>query len=169
MGRLFAVPVGGTEACSARGGAMSEGRPSPALWIRAGLAFVALGELLIGVWALFLPESFYADFPFSGHDWVSTLGPYDEHLVRDVGELNLAFSVLLAFAAILLDRRLLRVSLVAYLVYTVPHFVFHTMQTHAFSAGDNLAQLVSLGLQVVLPAAILFGIVLRGSSGRKEI
>jgi hypothetical protein len=149
---------------------MSKGRgPSPALWIRAGLAFVALGELLIGVWALFLPESFYADFPFSGRDWVSALGPYDEHLVRDVGELNLAFGVLLAFAAILLDRRLLQVSLVAYLVYTVPHFVFHTMQTHAFSAGDNLAQLVSLGLQVVLPAAILFGIVLRGSSGRKEI
>ena len=29
---------------------MSKGRgPSPALWIRAGLAFVALGELLIGV------------------------------------------------------------------------------------------------------------------------
>lgn len=86
-----------------------------------------------------------------------------------MGELNLAFGVLLAFAAILLDRRLLQVSLVAYLVYTVPHFVFHTMQTHAFSAGDNLAQLVSLGLQVVLPATILFGIVLRGSSGRKEI
>jgi len=140
---------------------MSEGRPSPALWIRAGLAFVALGELLIGVWALFLPESFYADFPFSGRDWISTLGPYDEHLVRDVGELNLAFSVLLAFAAILLARRLSRLHRAALRV--------HTMQTHAFSAGDNLAQLVSLGLQVVLPAAILFGIVLRGSSGRKEI
>jgi len=110
---------------------------------------------------LFLPESFYADFPFSGRDWISTLGPYDEHLVRDVGELNLAFSVLLAFAAILLARRLSRLHRAALRV--------HTMQTHAFSAGDNLAQLVSLGLQVVLPAAILFGIVLRGSSGRKEI
>ena len=67
---------------------------------------------------MFLPESFYADFPFSGRDWVSTLGPYDEHLVRDVGELNLAFSVLLAFAAILLARRLSRLHRAA---LRVPH------------------------------------------------
>ncbi len=37
-----------------------------------------------------------ADRPFSDSEWVSTLGPYDEHLVRDVGELNLALGVLLA-------------------------------------------------------------------------
>ena len=88
-------------------------RPSRASWIRAGLAFVSLGELIVGVWALFLPKSFYTDFPSSGRDWVSALGPYDEHLVRDVGELNLAFGVLLASAAVVLDRRLVQVSLLA--------------------------------------------------------
>jgi hypothetical protein len=144
-----------------------QGRPT--LWIGAGLAFVSLGEVLIGVWASFLPKSFYTDFPFSGRDWVSTLGPYDEHLVRDVGGLNLAFGVLLALAAVLPDRRLVQVSLVAYLIYTVPHFVFHTMQTHAFSVADNLAQLVSLWFQVVLPVAVLFGVGLRGNNGRKEV
>jgi hypothetical protein len=41
------------------------------------------------------------------------LGPYNEHLVRDVGALNLALGVLLASAAILLERRLARVSLLA--------------------------------------------------------
>jgi len=30
-------------------------RPSRASWIRVGLAFVSLGELIVGVWALFLP------------------------------------------------------------------------------------------------------------------
>jgi hypothetical protein len=152
-----------------KGDAMSEPEGRPSIWIGACLAFVSLGELLIGVWALFLPKSFYADFPLSGREWVSTLGPYDEHLVRDVGELNLAFGALLAFAAVLLDRRLVQVSLVAYLVYTVPHFFFHLTQTHAFSVADNLAQLVSLGLQVVLPVVILFGLGLRGSSGSQEI
>ena len=142
-------------------------RPSRASWIGAGLAFVSLGELIVGVWALFLPKSFYTDFPSSGRDWVSALGPYDEHLVRDVGELNLAFGVLLASAAVLLDRRLVQVSLLAYLVYTVPHFSFHLTQTHAFSVADNLAQLVSLGFQIVLPVVILSRIGLRHSGSRK--
>ena len=146
-----------------------EGRPSRVFWIRDSLAFVSFGELLVGVWALFLPKSFYADFPFSGREWVSTLGPYDEHLVRDVGELNLALGVLLALATILMDRRLVQVSLVAYLVYSGPHFFFHLAQTHAFSVADNLAQLVSLGLQVVLPAAILLAAGPRFGNGEKEI
>ena len=145
---------------AARGG-RSEG------WIRAALAFLSLGELAVGIWALFLPRSFYEDFPSSGREWVSTLGPYDEHLVRDVGEFNLAFGVLLALAAILPDRRLVRVSLVAYLVYTVPHFIFHLTQTHAFSMGDNLAQLISLGFQVVLPVAILLAVGLRERNKRE--
>ncbi|HET7269553.1 MAG TPA: hypothetical protein VFI90_00570 [Rubrobacter sp.] len=137
------------------------------VWTRAALGFLSLGELAVGIWALFLPRSFYEDFPSSGRDWVSTLGPYDEHLMRDVGAFNLAFGVLFVLAAILLERRLIQASLVAYLVYAVPHFIFHLTQTHAFSVGDNLAQLVSLGLQIALPAAILVGVGLRGQS--KEV
>jgi hypothetical protein len=138
-------------------------------WIRGSLAFLSLGEIAVGIWALFLPRSFYEDFPSSGREWVSTLGPYDEHLVRDVGEFNLAFGVLLALAAIRPDRLLVRVSLVAYLVYTVPHFIFHLTQTHAFSVGDNLAQLVSLGFQVALPVAILLGVGLRGNGYGEKV
>ena len=138
-------------------------------WIRIALAFLSLGELAVGIWALFLPRSFYEDFPASGRDWVSTLGPYDEHLVRDVGESNLAFGVLLALAAVLPDRRLVLVSLVAYLVYTVPHFIFHLTQTGAFSVGDNLAQLLSLGFQVALPVAILLGVGLRRRDSREVV
>jgi hypothetical protein len=136
-------------------------------WIRGALAFLSLGELAVGIWALFLPRSFYEDFPSSGRDWVSTLGPYDEHLVRDVGEFNLAFGVLLALAAIVPEHLLVRVSLVAYLVYTVPHFVFHLTQIGAFSMADNLAQLAGLGFQVVLPVAILLGVGLRDRNKRE--
>ena len=39
------------------------------------------------------------------------MGPYNEHLVQDYGELNLAFEVLLEFAAALLERRLVLASL----------------------------------------------------------
>jgi hypothetical protein len=55
-----------------------------------------------------LEESFA---PSGRRDWVSALGPYNEHLVLDYGELNLAFEVLLVFAAALLERRLVRASL----------------------------------------------------------
>jgi hypothetical protein len=65
------------------------------------------------MWTLLVPHSFYDDFPLPGRDWVSTLGPYNEHFVRDVGALNLALGVLLASAAVLLERRLARVSLLA--------------------------------------------------------
>jgi len=124
--------------------------------LRIGLLFLVATALGVGLWALFLPRVFYDDFPFPGRDWVSTLGPYNEHLIRDYGELNLALAVLLAFAAIFLERRLVQASLLALLAYTVPHFVFHTTQVHHFSLFDNVAQLVSLGLQVLLPLVLLF-------------
>ncbi len=90
------------------------------------------------------------------------MGLYNEHLVRDYGELNLALGVLLVFAAVMLERRLVQASLVAWLVYAVPHFVFHVAQVHHFSLGDNLAQLGSLGFQVLLPLALL---ILTGQHG----
>jgi hypothetical protein len=147
---------------------VDDGRPAAEGWIRGSLALISAGALSVGLWALFLPASFYEDFPLSGRDWISTLGPYNEHLVRDVGALNLALGVLLALAAVLPDQRLVQVSLAAYLVYAVPHFLFHLTQTHALSVGDNLANLILLGLLVALPAAILIRAGFHGGNTRKE-
>lgn len=138
------------------------------VWIRVAFAFLSLGELAVGIWALFVPMSFYEDFPLPGRGWVSALGPYNEHLVRDVGAMNLAFGVLLALSGILMDLRLVQVSLVAYLVYSVPHFLIHLTNTHAYSVGDNLANLILLVLLVVLPLAILIRSGLRDRNGRSQ-
>ena len=138
------------------------------VWIRVAFAFLYLGELAVGIWALFVPMSFYEDFPLPGRGWVSALGPYNEHLVRDVGAMNLAFGVLLALSGILMDLRLVQVSLVAYLVYSVPHFLIHLTNTHAYSVGDNLANLILLGLLVALPLAILIRSGLRDRNGRSQ-
>ena len=80
------------------------------------MLLLAATPLVVGVWALLLPRSFYDDFPSEGRDWVSALGPYDEHLVRDVGALNLALCALLVFAAVVLEKRLVQAALVAWLV-----------------------------------------------------
>src|SRR5918994_4854280 len=125
-------------------------------WLRIGLLFVAATPLTGGLWALLSPRAFYDDFPLPGSDWVSTLGPYNEHLVRDYGALNLAMAVLLLAAGVLLERRLAQITLVTWLVFEVPHFVFHLGQTHHFSARSNWEQLGGLGLLVLLPLLLLF-------------
>ena len=125
-------------------------------WLRIGLLLLAATSLSSGLWALFLPRPFYEDFPLPGWDWVSTLGPYNEHLVSDYGALNLALGVLMMAAAVFLERRLVQASLVAWLAYAVPHFVFHLGQIHHFSPFHNIAQLSALGFVVLLPLVLLF-------------
>ena len=75
-------------------------------WLQSGLLLVAATTLGAGLWALPFPRSFYCYFPFPGWDWISTRGPYNEHLVRDYGALNLALGVLLVSAAISPEGRL---------------------------------------------------------------
>jgi hypothetical protein len=132
-----------------------EGGRAGRAWTRIGLLVLAATTLNGSLWALPFPESFYTDFPLPGRQWVSTLGPYDEHLVRDYGALNLALGILLVGAAVVLERRLTLVALVAWLGYAAPHFLYHTTLTEHFSLFDDAAQLTSLGLQVAVPLALL--------------
>ena len=137
-------------------------------WLRAGLLVLAATTIGTGCWALLFPRTFYDDFPLSGWGWVSTLGPYNEHLVRDYGAMNLALSFLLLSAAVFLERRLSRVALVTLLVFAAPHFAFHLTQTHHFSPSQNLAQLGGLGFQILLSLALLALTGTRGGSKRLD-
>ena len=123
--------------------------------VRLAVSLLMAPALVVGVWALLLPRSFYEDFPAAGRHWVSALGPYNEHLVRDVGALNLALGALLALAAILPEQRLTQAALAAWLVYALPHFLFHATERDALSPLDNLANLATLGLAVLLPLVLL--------------
>ncbi len=51
---------------------------------------------------------------------------------------------------------MIRVALVAWLGYALPHFIYHTTLTEHFSSFDNVGQLGSLGLQVLLPLVLLY-------------
>ncbi|MEP1078497.1 hypothetical protein NDI52_24115 [Leptolyngbya sp. PL-A3] len=125
-------------------------------WLQFSLWLLAIVPLSIGVWAFFVPYHFYEIFPLPGRNWISILGPYNEHLVRDYGANNLGFGILLAAAAALLERRLIQVALVSWLAFAVPHLIFHLTQTHHFSLFDNATQLSSLGFVVLLPIVLLF-------------
>jgi hypothetical protein len=116
---------------------------------RIVLALLAFSSAVVGLWATFSPQSFYDEFPGGGRTWVSADGPYNEHLVRDVGELNLALTVVTVFALVVMSRALVLAAAVAWLVYSVPHLVYHARHLAPFSGSDEVSVPASLALAVV--------------------
>jgi hypothetical protein len=125
-------------------------------WLRAGLIFVAGAPGLLAAWILLAPRSFYDHFPGGGREWVSALPPYNEHLLRDFGAASLGLFILLAAAAVLLERRLVQVALLAYAASTLPHFIYHATTTEALGTTDNLLSLGAQAVTVLLPLGLLF-------------
>jgi len=125
-------------------------------WIRIALGYLALVALQVGVWAQFAPRSFYDHFPGFGMAWVRVDGPYNEHLVRDVGGLNLAVAALMIAAMITLLRPMIVVAAIAALLYGVPHLVYHIAHTDPLGTGDIVVSLGGLALFAALPVALLF-------------
>jgi hypothetical protein len=82
------------------------------------------------------------------------LPPYNEHLIRDVGEFSLALAVVLSTAAVTGQRLLSVVAICALAVYAVPHAVYHALHLEGFSTADAAAQMVGIGLQLVLVGVV---------------
>lgn len=119
---------------------------------------LALGipQALIGLWALFAPHSFYDDFPAGTDGWVNQLGPFDEHLVTDVGSLFVALGVLLVLAAISLRRHFVTASAIAWLLFAVPHFLWHALNLEPLATGDAVANTITTAWTVVGALLILW-------------
>ena len=124
-------------------------------WIRIALGYLALVSLEIGVWAQLAPRSFYDHFPGLGRAWVSVDGPYNEHLVRDVGGLNLALAAVLIAALVTLSRPLIIAAAVASLLYGVPHLVYHIANTDSLGGGDVAAMIGGLALFAAVPVGLI--------------
>ena len=122
---------------------------------RAAAAVLALSALFVGGWAAIAPAAFYRDFPLPGHEWVSALGPYNEHLVRDVGGLYLALLVISAWAALRPADLLLRVTGLAWLVFGLEHLVFHAAHLGMFGAADRVGMMLALDGTVALGFLLL--------------
>ena len=126
-----------------------------ATWTRIALGYLALVSLQIGVWAQFAPRSFYDDFPGLGRSWVDVDGPYNEHLVRDVGGLYLALAVFLIGAIVTLARPVIMLASLAVLVSGVPHLIYHLFNRDGLSTGDLAASIGGLALFAVIPVVLL--------------
>jgi hypothetical protein len=123
--------------------------------LRVALAILALVSVELGAWATFAPRSFFDDYPGLGRHWVRAYGPYNEHLVRDFGALNLALAVVTIVALITLGRPLVIAVAIAWLAWGVPHLVYHLRHLDVFSTGDKVANVVGLAAVPVLAIVVL--------------
>lgn len=137
---------------------------APRAATRLVLGLLAAVQATDGFYALLAPRSFYDDFPL-GRGWVEALPAYSEHLVRDVGGLFLATAVVLAAAAVWLERRLVLVALASFLAFSVPHTAYHLFNLEGISTGDAVAEGVSLVLTVVAPLALLVAMLRPPAAG----
>ena len=132
--------------------------------IRILLLSLGLPQALIGLWALLAPRSFYDDFPVGTDGWVNVLGPFDEHLVTDVGALFVGLGVLLTIAAFTLHRTTVVAATVTWLIYAVPHTVWHLFSLEPYGTGDAIVNSVALAGQVV--GGVLVLVLLRRRAPR---
>ena len=124
--------------------------------VRAGLGWLAATGFLLGCWAIVSPHGFYSDFPAFGSHWVSFDGPYNEHLVRDFGALNLALGVFTVLAAWWCSRPLVIAAALAWIVYSIPHVIYHGGNLDGLGTGDQVGLMVSLAALPVVAAVVLF-------------
>jgi hypothetical protein len=124
--------------------------------VRIGLVVLCLPALVVGLWAGLAPRSFYDDFPGIGQVWVAPDGPFNEHLVRDVGALNLALAIVTIGALVTLATVLVRWVLVAWIVEGVLHAWYHARHLDPFATADQVSIMVGLVIVPVVAIALLF-------------
>jgi hypothetical protein len=131
---------------------------------RIALALLVAEGLIVGAWAAFWPRSFYDDFPGGGRAWVAADGPYNEHLVRDFGDLNLALAAVTLVALVVLGRAVVMAAGLGWFVYQAPHLAYHLRHLGVYDTSDKLLNVTSLVLALVLPVVV---VLLAVRSGRR--
>jgi hypothetical protein len=133
--------------------------------LRPGLVLLAAVEVVLGLWTLVFPASFYSDVPT-----VDLTPPFSEHLVRDFGGATLGLAVVLAAAAVSTERRLVVTALLAYLAFSAPHLAFHLGHLHGASGPTATVLVVVLAGSVALPLALLVMALRRpATAGRHQV
>jgi hypothetical protein len=129
---------------------------------RVALTVLLISALYVGGWAVVDPTSFYASFPGLGHRWVAVDGPFNEHLVRDVGGLYLALAAITAVALVRGDRASVSLCGLAWTPFSVLHLAYHAGHLGKYGTADAVGNAASLGLTLLLALGLLI-------SGRSDV
>lgn len=129
---------------------------------RALLWVLVLTGSYLGFWATFFPASFYDSFPGPFSAWVAADGPFNEHLVRDVGTFHLGLAAASAAATRYADRGAASVVATGWIVSSLPHLGYHLHHLSGLGSGEAVAQVLALSAPALLAVPLLLPV--RGSS-----
>ena len=132
-------------------------------WVRLGVVVtLAAPQLVIGLWAVLAPKSWFESFPGFDPRLVAAEPPYNEHLASDVGAGFLATGIVLLVAALWANRAAIGMALLAFAAFTLPHVVYHaTNPADALSGVQDAINTLTLFNGLVLVAVFTWG--LRGA------
>jgi hypothetical protein len=119
------------------------------------LAVLTASAVYVGIWAAAFPRSFYDSFPGLHRVWVAVDGPFNEHLVRDVGAFYLAFAVGGVLAMAWRDRRVTLLVAAMWTTFSLPHLAYHLHHLGELPTADAWGQAVALGGTLVLSTVLL--------------
>ncbi|WP_405161697.1 hypothetical protein OG203_36065 [Nocardia sp. NBC_01499] len=120
------------------------------------LAVLAVQGAVIGLWATIAPHSWYTSFPGFGMHWIAADGPYNHHLVADVGAFFLALTAVTIAALVLNTTAAARIAGIGWLVFSLPHFVYHAFHMPADMSGVSVVlSLIAAALLIALGIACL--------------
>ena len=120
---------------------------------RVALALSAALGLFVGGWATVSPRGFYDAFPGVLGHWVDLDGPFNEHLIRDVGALYLALAA--ASVVVLVLRSAWAPLGAAWTVFGALHLAYHATHVDGFSTVDAVGAIVSLAVSLALGVVLL--------------
>lgn len=123
---------------------------APLIALRAGMWFLTFVGVVVGLVATLAPRAFYDYVP-----WVDLIPPYSEHLMRDYGAMNLSLALVFGVAAITMELRMVRIVLGAYLLFAIPHLIFHLTHLEHFTMEAAVWQTIVLTVAVLLPVGLL--------------
>lgn len=125
---------------------------------RIHFAAAALSALLagfVGIWAYFFPQSFYDSFPGVFGSWVSVDGPFNEHLIRDVGAMYLALGGASVGSLFWRSDMAYRVLGIAWTIFGVLHFAYHAAHLEHLPVVDAVGEMIALGVSLLLGILLL--------------
>ena len=122
---------------------------------RSMLLILAATGAYTGPWASIRPRSFYDSFPGFGRVWVGVDGPYNEHLIRDVGATYTALMVLSLIAAVSLHPIAVALAGWTWLTFGTLHLAYHVPHLDEFNTTDQVLNVVALGGSLLLAALLV--------------
>ena len=122
--------------------------------VRVALAVLVLVALPVGLWATVSPGR-STTTSRAAVAWVAVDGPYNEHLVRDFGSAEPRPGAVTIVALVTLARPVVLAAAAAWILYSLPHLVYHLRHLDLYDTTDKVLNVTALTGALVLPVIVL--------------